>query len=516
MAQQPATDQTGRARRAGVAGAPIVTDPRQIELTSMRTIAGELGAQADRFAPAELAVVERVIHATADFSFADTLTFAHDAVERGLAALRAGATVVTDTNMALAGVSKASLAALGCEARCFMADEGVAREARARGVTRAVVSMERACELDGPLVFAIGNAPTALLRLAELIDEGRVRPALVIGVPVGFVNVVESKERVLGCDVPAIVARGRKGGSTVAAAICNALLYQVARPGWGPSEGAVAPGDTHAADGAPRDDAERAACALVRGADPDGVVAVFAGTTEGRRLCAALAGEGRAVRAFVATAYGRAMLDDLAGVDVRPGRLDAAEMARQVAGCALVVDATHPYAAAASENIRAAAREAGVGCVRLLRPATALPPEAIVVRDASEAARVVAAGEGPVLVTTGSKEIGAFACVRDRARLHARVLPTAAALQACAQAGVPVANVICMQGPVSREMNVATLRETGARWLVTKDSGVEGGVPEKLAAARACGVMPVVIARPPEPAGTLSLAQVLRAFGARP
>ena len=174
-------------------------------------------------------VVKRVIHTTADFDYADTLCFSPGAIERALQALRAGATVVTDTNMALSGISKGTLAKLGGQACCFMAEPAVAQEAGQRGVTRAVVSMERAVDLTGPTIFAIGNAPTALIRLHELIEEGRVRPALVIGVPVGFVNVVEAKELFLGGDTPYIIARGRKGGSNVAAAIVNALLYQLVR-----------------------------------------------------------------------------------------------------------------------------------------------------------------------------------------------------------------------------------------------------------------------------------------------
>ena len=148
-------------------------------------------------------------------------------IEKAKAALAAGATVVTDTNMALSGVSKATLAKLGGKAVCLMADEQVASEAKARGVTRAVVSMEHAAQFEGPLLFAIGNAPTALIRLHELIEEGIVAPALVIGVPVGFVNVVEAKELFIGGDTPYIIARGRKGGSNVAASIVNALLYQM-------------------------------------------------------------------------------------------------------------------------------------------------------------------------------------------------------------------------------------------------------------------------------------------------
>ena len=199
--------------------------PADIEKRSFAIITEELGGRTFPDGVAE--VVKRVIHTSADFDYADNLCFSPDAVEQAKAALEAGATIVTDTNMALAGISKGTLAQLGGRAVCLMADEAVAREAKARGVTRATVSMEHAAKLDGPLIFAIGNAPTALIRLHELIGEGAVSPALVIGVPVGFVNVVESKELFLGGDTPYIIARGRKGGSNVAAAIVNALLYQI-------------------------------------------------------------------------------------------------------------------------------------------------------------------------------------------------------------------------------------------------------------------------------------------------
>ena len=199
--------------------------PADIEKRSFAIITEELGGRTFPEGVAE--VVKRVIHTSADFDYADNLCFSPDAVEKAKAALEAGATIVTDTNMALAGISKPTLAKLGGRAVCLMADEAVAREAKERGVTRATVSMEHAAKLDGPLIFAIGNAPTALIRLHELIGEGAVSPALVIGVPVGFVNVVESKELFLGGDTPYIIARGRKGGSNVAAAIVNALLYQI-------------------------------------------------------------------------------------------------------------------------------------------------------------------------------------------------------------------------------------------------------------------------------------------------
>lgn len=202
--------------------------PMEIESRSMEIIQAELGETS--LPEPELCVLRRVIHTTADFDYAKNLVFSPHAVERALDALRNGAHIVTDTNMTLAGINKTSLHHLGGEAHCFMADPDVAAEAKARGVTRAVVSMEHACRLDVPLIFAVGNAPTALVRLDQLIEEKQIKPKLIIGVPVGFVNVVEAKEQILAQqEVPCIVARGRKGGSNVAAAVCNALLYQLYR-----------------------------------------------------------------------------------------------------------------------------------------------------------------------------------------------------------------------------------------------------------------------------------------------
>ena len=197
--------------------------PAEIEARSMEIIQSELG---ERTFPAEvLPVVKRVIHTTADFDYAGNLVFSPGAVEQGVAAIKAGCAVVTDTQMARSGINKRVLERFGGEALCFMSDPDVAAEARERGVTRATVSMERAAKLDRPLILALGNAPTALVRACELLEEGAMKPALIIGAPVGFVNVVESKELLLTEDVPYIVARGRKGGSNVAAAICNAMLY---------------------------------------------------------------------------------------------------------------------------------------------------------------------------------------------------------------------------------------------------------------------------------------------------
>lgn len=201
--------------------------PQEIEKRSFEIIAETLGDR--RFPEGTAEIVKRVIHTTADFDYAENLVFSEGAAAAAREALRAGATVVTDTNMALAGINKTALGQLGGRAVCFMADPEVAAGARARGVTRAAVSMEVAAGLEGPVIFAIGNAPTALLRLHELIGAGEASPALVIGVPVGFVNVVEAKELFLGGETPYIIARGRKGGSNVAAAIVNALLYSLTR-----------------------------------------------------------------------------------------------------------------------------------------------------------------------------------------------------------------------------------------------------------------------------------------------
>lgn len=201
--------------------------PMEIEQRSFEIITELLG---DRVLdPENELVIKRVIHTTADFDYADNLTFSDHAVQKGIAALKGGCDIVTDTQMAKAGINKTILASLGGEVHCFMSDPDVAAEAKERGVTRAIVSMEKAAQLPGRCIFAIGNAPTALISLHELIEAGKLDPALIIGVPVGFVNVVESKELFLDSPVPHIIARGRKGGSNVAAAICNALLYQILR-----------------------------------------------------------------------------------------------------------------------------------------------------------------------------------------------------------------------------------------------------------------------------------------------
>ena len=206
--------------------------PEEIEKRSFEIIAAELAERGITLPAEQDPVTRRVIHTSADFDYAETMTYSENAVEIAKNLIKNGADIVTDTNMGLSGINKKRLSALGGEAFCFMADEDVALQAKEQGTTRAVASMEKAARLYGlqgrPLIFAVGNAPTALVRIYELIEEGLAAPALVIGVPVGFVNVVQSKELILTLeDTPYIVARGRKGGSNVAAAICNALLYQI-------------------------------------------------------------------------------------------------------------------------------------------------------------------------------------------------------------------------------------------------------------------------------------------------
>lgn len=200
--------------------------PMEIEARSFEIITQELPHPIDEaLAP----IIKRVIHTTADFDYADTLCFSEGVVDKALDAIRGGAAIVTDTTMAMSGINKKALAKHGGEVFCFIGDADVAEAAQTSGTTRAVQAMEKAAKLQRPLIFAIGNAPTALIHIYEMIHEGRLDPRLVIGVPVGFVNVVQSKELIMTAGVPYIVARGRKGGSNVAAAICNALLYMLGR-----------------------------------------------------------------------------------------------------------------------------------------------------------------------------------------------------------------------------------------------------------------------------------------------
>ncbi len=201
------------------------TLPDQIEKRSFEIITEELSGV--RLDPVNSPVIKRVIHTTADFDYVKNLVFSENAVADFQKAIREGACIVTDTQMAKAGISKKTLAKYGGEVYCFMSDEDVAAAAKKNQSTRAAASMDKAALMNKRLIFAVGNAPTALIRLYELIRNGRLKPEGIIGVPVGFVNVVEAKELILTLNVPYIVARGRKGGSNVAAAVCNALLYQM-------------------------------------------------------------------------------------------------------------------------------------------------------------------------------------------------------------------------------------------------------------------------------------------------
>ena len=206
--------------------------PADIEKRSFEIITEELGDK--KLIPGTEPVVKRCIHTSADFDYADNLAFSDNVVEKALRAVRNGASIVTDTQMAKAGINKKRLAQYGGEVYCFMSDEDVAQMAKQNGTTRAAACMDKAVDMyrngmqEKGLIFAIGNAPTALVRIYELINEGKIKPELIIAAPVGFVNVVQSKELILTLkDIPHIVARGRKGGSNIAACICNSLLYML-------------------------------------------------------------------------------------------------------------------------------------------------------------------------------------------------------------------------------------------------------------------------------------------------
>lgn len=197
--------------------------PGEIEKRSFEIITEELGnVELD---PLQAPIIKRAIHTSADFDYLENLYFSDNVVKKIQKAIRNGACIVTDTQMAKSGINKKELAKYGGEVYCFMSDEDVARIAKTNGTTRATASMDKAAKLDKKLIFAIGNAPTALVRLYELVINGNLKPEGIIGVPVGFVNVVEAKELIMELSCPCIVARGRKGGSNIAAAICNALLY---------------------------------------------------------------------------------------------------------------------------------------------------------------------------------------------------------------------------------------------------------------------------------------------------
>lgn len=199
--------------------------PRDIEKRSFEIIGQELNRELD---PEQELIIKRCIHTSADFEYADSLKFSENVVQKAMDAIKNGAVIVTDTQMAKSGINKRALARYGGEVLCFMSDEDVAAQAKANGTTRATACIDKAAKLERPVIFAIGNAPTALVRIYELVEEGTLKPELVIGVPVGFVNVVQSKELIMSLkETPYIVAAGRKGGSNIAACIVNALLYKI-------------------------------------------------------------------------------------------------------------------------------------------------------------------------------------------------------------------------------------------------------------------------------------------------
>ena len=204
-----------------------IVKPMDIEKKSFDIITEKLNGKI--FGGGKDDIVKRVIHTSADFDYADNLVFSDGVVDRAVSAIKRGACVVTDTNMAFSGINKKIVSSLGGEVKCFIGDRDVSKEAKERGVTRAMVSMERACGVEKELILAIGNAPTALIWIDKLVREGLMRPAAIIGVPVGFVNVIEAKELILKGDIPYIVSKGNKGGSNIAAAIVNALIYKIKR-----------------------------------------------------------------------------------------------------------------------------------------------------------------------------------------------------------------------------------------------------------------------------------------------
>ncbi len=203
--------------------------PADIEKKSFEIITEELREMGKTVDPRYEHIVKRCIHTSADFEYADSLYFSEGVDSKISEAIRQGACIVTDTAMARSGINKKTIEYFGGQVLCFIADPTVAEEAKERGLTRSYVSMERASKLDRPVIVAVGNAPTALASICRLHEEGKFDPVAVIGVPVGFVNVVEAKEMLMETDIPCIVARGRKGGSNIAACIINAIQYRIRR-----------------------------------------------------------------------------------------------------------------------------------------------------------------------------------------------------------------------------------------------------------------------------------------------
>lgn len=231
-------------------------------------------------------------------------------------------------------------------------------------------------------------------------------------------------------------------------------------------------------------------------------VVIFSGTTEGRILACALAGMGAQVCVCVATEYGQEEQPAEPGIEIRTGRLQEREMAALLRENDLCIDATHPYAIEATANIKRAAHAAGIPYHRLLRQPSVLPERSVIVPDAAGAADFLAGKPGNILLTTGAKELSAFAALETK-RIYPRVLPVQTSLAACEAAGIPHRNIIAMQGPFSQRLNEAILEQFGIRFLVTKDGGAAGGFAEKAAACAALGVTLVVIRRPEETGETM-------------
>ncbi len=207
-----------------------ITQPQQIEQHSFEIIADIIAAEYPgyEFANAlQEKIIKRAIHTTADFDWLEILTFSGDALDAIIAALQQGCTIFTDTTMALSGINKTQLKAMGCDIQCYVAHPSVAEVAKAQGITRSMAAVDLAMQKDGPKLFVFGNAPTALFRLLELSQQHPAQRYPVVGVPVGFVGAAESKQALIESDLPYIAAKGRKGGSNVAAAIINAILYHL-------------------------------------------------------------------------------------------------------------------------------------------------------------------------------------------------------------------------------------------------------------------------------------------------
>ncbi|MFX0548708.1 precorrin-8X methylmutase [Hathewaya histolytica] len=200
--------------------------PMDIEKRSFEIIGEEMGPH--NFDERELSIIKRTIHTTADFEYKDITYIREGSIDSALETLKKGVTIYTDTKMALSGINKKALEKLNCKVVCYVSEPEVAAIAKERGVTRSMAAVEKAVE-DGTEIFVFGNAPTALFRLKELIEEGKAKPSFVVGAPIGFVGAAESKEEFEKLDMPMITIRGRKGGSTVAAAIMNALMYMIVK-----------------------------------------------------------------------------------------------------------------------------------------------------------------------------------------------------------------------------------------------------------------------------------------------